>query len=96
MAATALLLPIQQFFDDDGDPLSGGLLFSYIAGTSTPSPLYADSTLLVPNENPVELDSAGRAVLYVDPAVSLKLVLKDADENTLWTQDLVSPAAVAS
>jgi hypothetical protein len=96
VSATGLLSPSQQFFDSDGNPLSGGLIYTYLAGTSTPSPTYSDSDLSIPNEIPLELDSAGRGVMYVDPSVSLKVIIKDSLGNTLDTQDNVSPAAVAS
>lgn len=96
MAATGLLLPIQQFFDNNGDPLSGGKVSTFVAGTSTPAATYTDSSLLVANTNPIILDSAGRCVIYVDPPTALKIVLADADDVTIWTQDNVSPAQVAS
>lgn len=96
MAATGFLSPQVQFFDDDGVPLAGGFLYSYTAGTSDLQDTYSDSDLSVPNENPVELDSAGRAVIYLDPTPAYKFILKDADLVTVWTQDDVSPAEVAS
>lgn len=96
MAATGFLSPQVQFFDNNGDPLSGGFLYSYQAGTSTPQDTYTDSALDVPNANPVELDSAGRAVIYLSPTPAYKFILKDADLVTITTQDNVSPAAVAS
>lgn len=96
MAATGLLLPIQQFFDDDGHPLAGGLVYTYEAGTSTPQATYTDSDLSVANENPIELDAAGRCVIYVTETPALKIVLTDADDVQVWSQDNVSPAEVAS
>ena len=98
MAATGLLLPIQQFFDNDGNPLAGGFLYTYAAGTSTPQPTYLNSDLAPgsANTNPIELDSAGRAVIYCTPTPALSLLLTDADDVPIWTQDEVSPAAVAS
>jgi hypothetical protein len=49
-----------QWFDSAGDPLAGGCLFTYSAGTLTPLATYTDSTGLVTNTNPVILDAAGR------------------------------------
>jgi len=49
-----------QFFDNNGDPLSGGLLYSYASGTTTPLATYTSSTGLTANTNPIVLDSAGR------------------------------------
>lgn len=98
MAATGLLLPVLQFFDNDGDPLAGGFLYTYAAGGSTPQATYLDSDLAPgsANTNPIELDSAGRCVVYVTPTPALRLVLTDADAVQIWEQDDVSPAEVAS
>lgn len=87
-----------QFLADDGKPLAGGFLYSYTAGTSTPQDTFSDSDLdpLHANTNPVELDSAGRAVIYLSPTPAYKFILTDADLVTVWTQDDVSPAAVAT
>ena len=49
-----------QFFDNNGDPLSGGLVYSYQAGTTTPLSTYTTSSGLTPHTNPIVLDSAGR------------------------------------
>ena len=97
MAATGLLLPKFQFFDDNGEPLAAGLVYTYAAGSTTPQATYTSSTLGTPNANPIVLDSSGRCVIY-PPAVSpaLKLVLKTSAGVTVWTQDNISPAAVAS
>jgi hypothetical protein len=50
----------QQFFDNNGKPLSGGKLFSYEAGTTTPQVTYTTAAGDVPHTNPIILDSAGR------------------------------------
>lgn len=53
------LLPVsQQWFDNNGNPLAGGKVFTYIAGTSTPKNSYADYALSALNTNPVILDAA--------------------------------------
>jgi Pectate lyase superfamily protein len=49
-----------QFFTDDGIPLSGGLLFTYAAGTTTPATTYTTSAGTIANSNPIVLNSAGR------------------------------------
>lgn len=61
--ATFFLSPIStilQYFTDTGIPLSGGLIWTYAAGTSTPSGTWTDSTGSVLNSNPIQLNSAGR------------------------------------
>ncbi len=97
MAAIGLTNPQLQFLDDDAEPLAGGFLYSYLAGSSTPTETYSASTLDPgdANTNPIELDSAGRCVIYLDPANSYKFILKNADLETIWTQDNVSPAELA-
>jgi hypothetical protein len=49
-----------QFFTNDGIPLSGGLLFTYAAGTTTPATTYTTSAGTIANSNPIVLNSAGR------------------------------------
>jgi hypothetical protein len=51
----ALPAPVlkQRFFDSNGDPLVGGKLYSYIAGTATPAATYIDSSGSTPNTNPI-------------------------------------------
>jgi hypothetical protein len=67
-----------QFFDRSGNPLSGGRLWSYVAGTTTPTPTYPDATGAGANTNPVILDTAGRASVWLSGAVSYKLILEDS------------------
>jgi hypothetical protein len=87
------LLPFvrAQWLDDDGAILAGGKLYVYLAGTSTPTDTYTQSDLdpAHKNANPVVLDSAGRATVYLDPSITYKFVMKDADNVTLWTNDNV-------
>jgi microcystin-dependent protein len=71
------VLPIQQFFDDNGAPLAGGKLYSYAAGTSTPQATYADAGG-TPNVNPIILDASGRATYYLPTGVGYKFNLTDA------------------
>jgi hypothetical protein len=49
-----------QFFDNNGVPLSGGKLYTYEAGTTTPLVTYTTSAGNVARTNPIVLDSAGR------------------------------------
>lgn len=78
-----------RFFDSNGDPLSGGLVYTYIAGTTTPLATYSDQEV-TPNANPVVLDSNGEADIILADASTYKIVLKDADGVTQWTVDNVS------
>ena len=94
--ATGTLIPSPVFtgLDNNGAIVPGGKLYTYLAGTTTNQATYTDVALTVPNANPIVLDSAGRAVVYVPSGSSFKLVLKTAADVTLWTRDNV--AAVPS
>jgi hypothetical protein len=60
VSLSALAGAAQQFFDDNGVPLSGGKLYSYAAGTTTPLATYTDDSGSTPHSNPIILDAAGR------------------------------------
>jgi hypothetical protein len=49
-----------QFLDNNAVPLSGGKLYTYQAGTTTPQATYTTNAGSVARTNPVVLDSAGR------------------------------------
>lgn len=76
-----------QFEDANGDPLAGGLLYTYEAGTSTPLATYSDEGLTVPNANPTVLDAGGMATIYVGDGVAYKLVLRTSLGVLVWTRD---------
>ena len=82
--------PKLQFFGTDGLPLVGGKLYTYAAGTTTPIATYTDNTQANLNTNPVILDAAGQASVWLADSTTYKYVLKTADEVTLFTVDYVS------
>lgn len=90
-AQTAALLPWPKvtFNDVNGKPLSGGKVYTYLAGTTTPRATYTDSTGSTPNTNPVILDSAGRASIWIS-GVAYKIVLQNSAGVVQWTVDNVS------
>lgn len=85
----------QRFFDANGLPLNGGLLYSYAAGTATPLTTYLDNAGTT-NTNPVVLDADGYADLWINPTLLYKFVLHDSDGNLLWTKDRVGLSFDAS
>lgn len=68
-----------QFFGDNGRPLSGGKVYTYRAGTTTPRAVYTTSAGTVAHANPIVLDAAGRVPaggeIWVDAEVSYKFAL---------------------
>jgi hypothetical protein len=80
--------PFIAFFDDNGNPLSGGKIYTYAAGTTTPKAAYTDATGTVAISNPIVLDSAGRSVWFIDG--SYKYIITDAAGTTIRTIDNVT------
>jgi hypothetical protein len=78
-----------QFFTNDGAVLSGGLLYTYAAGTTTPATTYTSSTGATANSNPIVLDSAGRVPyeIWLTDNVSYKFVLRDSVGSLIGTYD---------
>ena len=78
-------------FDNTGLPLSGGLLYSYIAGTTTPQATYPSSSEVTPDANPIVLNARGECALWIDPTLSYKFNLTDANGNQIpgWPVDNV-------
>jgi hypothetical protein len=97
MATVYRLLDVAaQYFDDNGDPYAGGLLFTYTAGSSTKKTTYQDSTGLTAHANPIVLDAGGRLPAPVFGTTgAYKFVLApstDTDPPTSaeWTEDGIS------
>lgn len=88
---TAALSPAPklQFFDSNGNPLTGGKLYTYAAGTTTPLASYVDATGVTTNTNPIILDVRGEANVWLDDA-SYKFVLTNANDTLIWTVDNIT------
>jgi hypothetical protein len=78
-----------QFFDANGNPLVGGKLFTYAAGTTTPQATFTDYNGGTANTNPVILNSRGEAAVWCGDNRYF-MVLKDADNVEIWTSDNVN------
>lgn len=85
-AVTLTPSPKMQFFTAAGLPLVGGKLFTYASGTTVPLATYTDDTGNFANSNPVILDSRGEAAVWLGPS-RYTFVLKDSDDNLIWTVD---------
>lgn len=79
-----------QFFNNDGVPLSGGLIYTYTAGTNTPANTYTTGAGTIAHSNPIVLDSAGRVPtgeIWLLDGTAYKFVIKDAQNNLIGTYD---------
>ena len=83
-----------------GAPLVGAQIRIYIAGLSTPQPVYHDSDLTTPWTQPIVTNAAGQSddPIYVSPTPALKIAITDADDVDLpgYPMDDWSPYEVAS
>jgi hypothetical protein len=70
-ATTTHVNPKNKAWDHNGNPLVGGLLWSYQVATSTKANTYSDPACTIPNTNPVVLDSQGEASVYIRGSVKL-------------------------
>jgi hypothetical protein len=79
-----------QFFDNNGNPLSGGKLQSYAAGTTTNQPTYTSSTGGTAHTNPIVLDSAGRVPsgeIWLTDSLVYKFTLSTSADVLIATYD---------
>jgi microcystin-dependent protein len=86
-AAGSLSLSLSQQFDSLGRPLSGGKLYFFQTGTSTPQSAYQDTALTIAHPNPMTLDSSGRIAAFYLADGSIKIRLADAAGVTILAYD---------
>ena len=90
-------LPQAVRIDGAGTPYAGAKANFYLTGTTTPTDTYQDSALNTAHANPVVADANGQfAAIYLDPAITYRLVLTDSDDNTLDDVDPVSSPLAAA
>ena len=79
-----------QFFTNTGAVLTGGKLYTYAAGTTTPLASYTTNAGNVARTNPIILDAAGRVPsggeIWILP-VSYKFILRDSTDVLIATYD---------
>ena len=80
-----------QFFDNSGNVLTGGKLYTYDAGTTTPAPTYTNASGVTAQPNPIILNAAGRVPdsgeIWLADSISYKFVLKDQNDVLIGTYD---------
>jgi hypothetical protein len=81
-----------QFFTTTGIPLAGGLLYTYVAGSSTPLSTYTSNTGLIANTNPIVLGTDGRppSGIWLTVGSSYKFVLADSANVVIQTYDNIA------
>ena len=104
MSGTLIPVAQQRFFDANGLPLAGGFLYTWLSGTSTPTPVYQDAGLSVAHTNPIILDAdgwvPGTGLIFLS-AEALKTRLTDANgvgvgRNNGYSDPVASIALQAS
>jgi hypothetical protein len=87
-----------QFLDDNGNPLSGGKIYTYAAGTTNPQATYTSRTGLIANTNPIILDSAGRTPeqIWSTEGLLYKYVVTTSADVVIRTWDNIGGSVVAS
>jgi hypothetical protein len=80
-----------QFFTNTGAVLTGGKIYTYLAGTTTPVAAYTTSAGNVAWTNPIVLDAAGRVPsggeIWLTVGITYKFVLTDSTNVLIGTYD---------
>jgi hypothetical protein len=89
---SVLLSPVGNgitFLDSVGQPLVGGKIYTYQAGSSTPLDTYTSVNATVANSNPIILGTNGRTPneIWLTFGYSYKFIIKDANDVTIQTLD---------
>jgi Domain of unknown function (DUF4183) len=82
-----------QFFDNNGNILAGGKIYTYAAGTNTPQTTYTTSAGNIAQANPIVLDASGRVPsgeIWLTLGDFYKFVLEDVNSNLIGTYDNIS------
>lgn len=81
-----------QFFDNNGNPLVGGKLFTYAAGTTTPQVTFTSALGNVPNSNPIILNGGGRvpAEIWLTDGLEYKFVLLSSTDQLIGAWDNIT------
>lgn len=77
------------FLGTTGLPLSGGKIYTYQAGSSTPLATYTTNSGLIANANPIVLGTDGRtpSEIWLTYGYNYKFILQDAVGSTIATYD---------
>lgn len=73
--------------DANGKALAGGRLYTYFTGTNIPQTTYTSPSMSTTNTNPIVLDAAGEAYVYLDLLYAYRLELRDANNVQIYVRD---------
>jgi hypothetical protein len=79
-----------QFFDNSGNVLSGGKIFTYAAGTTTPQATYTSAAGTTALANPIILDAAGRVPtgeIWLTDGLQYKFIIKTSTDVQIGSYD---------
>jgi hypothetical protein len=82
-----------QFFNNNGQPLSGGKIYTYAAGGTTPQATYTSALGIQPHSNPIVLDSAGRVPggeIWLTDGLVYKFVIETSTGGLIGTYDNIT------
>lgn len=81
----------KQYFDWSGRPLSGGKIYFYYSGTSTPISVYHDAGV-TPMTNPVVLDASGHTKMCGDMDRAYSVNVMDSYGQLTWQTGFAGPS----
>ena len=79
-----------QFFDNSGNILSGGKIYTYTAGTTTPQTTYTSAGGATAHSNPIILDAAGRVPggeIWLTDGLQYKFLIKTSTDVQIGSYD---------
>ena len=79
-----------QFFDNSGNPLTGGKIYTYTAGTTTPQATYTSANGATAHSNPIILDAAGRVPsgeIWLTDGLQYKFLIKTSTDVQIGSYD---------
>jgi hypothetical protein len=82
-----------QLFDNNGNPLAGGKIYTYLAGTTTNATTYTSASGAIAHSNPIVLDGAGRVPsgeIWLTDGITYKFVVEDSTSALIGTFDNLS------
>lgn len=89
MSGYPIYPPKPVWFDQNGDPLTGGSVEVFLSGTSNHADIFTDIELTTPADNPFTLNSRGEpaTAIYAAYAIPLKVEVRDALDALVYTVD---------